>query len=280
MRVSVITPTSGSRASCHHSLYERFIRQTYADKTLLVCDDAHTPSPFFSSLHDARVQYFHERTQLTIGEKRQRLVSCADGDIVVQFDDDDYYAPAYIATMVSHLRDADLVKLTGWFIFDTSHGALFYWDTRRLNSFHCRVGQGRAPTWLNIGREVPSVIEEWRERQLWGYGFSFVFRRTVCQKSQFARYLNHSEDYDFCVAVRESGGRVKGVVDKTGLALHIIHGTNNSVFPNFALPPLMLRHFFGRDALRYLRGVYGSAPCLCDARVSAELSAKRGSRAK
>src|SRR4051794_13447300 len=105
MKVSVITPTFG-RERYLPSLFRCFAEQTYADRELLVYDDSPHPSPFMTSLADPRVTYRHHPQRLTIGEKRNRLIEQARGEVVAFFDDDDCYAPGYLEAMVAALGDA------------------------------------------------------------------------------------------------------------------------------------------------------------------------------
>ena len=64
--------------------------------------------------------YTHVTERLTIGEKRNRLIAASSGQVIVHFDDDDYYAPCYVEWMLRQLGDHDLVKLVGWFAYATA----------------------------------------------------------------------------------------------------------------------------------------------------------------
>src|SRR4051812_36482319 len=102
MKVSVITPTFGR----HHllePLYRMFDAQRYQDKELLILDDSPARSTLFTQLHDRRVTYIHSSHRMTVGAKRDRLVRSASGDVIVQFDDDDFYTPDYLEQMICRL---------------------------------------------------------------------------------------------------------------------------------------------------------------------------------
>jgi glycosyltransferase involved in cell wall biosynthesis len=101
--VSVLTPTRSSTQHRHGLLYESYTHQTYPLKELIVMDDSPTPSPFFSSLSDETVRYIHVKEPTALGAKRNSLASAAAGTVLAHFDDDDYYSPAYLDTMVSTL---------------------------------------------------------------------------------------------------------------------------------------------------------------------------------
>ena len=84
----------------------------------LVLDDSAEPSALLARDDDSRLRYFHQRLGASIGAKRNALIEAARGEVIVHFDDDDYYAPNYIAEMLSYLnRNVDLVKLSGWFTY-------------------------------------------------------------------------------------------------------------------------------------------------------------------
>lgn len=80
MKVSIITPTTESRKHFMPRLEEIINSQTYQDIEWLV---------------DSGIG--------TIGAKRNRLCEIATGEIIVHFDDDDFYSPTYIEIAVNHL---------------------------------------------------------------------------------------------------------------------------------------------------------------------------------
>ena len=76
-RVSVVTPTTASRARFHPQLWQCFLDQTWADKELVVVETYHhEPSSFFQSIArvDSRLRYFAIKRpvgeDLTVGAKR------------------------------------------------------------------------------------------------------------------------------------------------------------------------------------------------------------------
>jgi cellulose synthase/poly-beta-1,6-N-acetylglucosamine synthase-like glycosyltransferase len=77
-----------------------------------LADDAPRPAPIFDAIGDARVRYMHVPNRMTIGAKRNALSEAAGGEVVALFDDDDFYAPHYIADMLSLMdeRSADFVQ--------------------------------------------------------------------------------------------------------------------------------------------------------------------------
>src|SRR5262249_11261252 len=114
--VSVITPT-GNRQEFLQQALGHFRSQDYPHIEWLILDDSATIDEIFVDLPDQNIHYQHyDGPHLTIGEKRNRLVEKARGEIIVHFDDDDFYAPDYVSAMVGALleHNADLVNLRGW----------------------------------------------------------------------------------------------------------------------------------------------------------------------
>jgi glycosyltransferase involved in cell wall biosynthesis len=238
MKISIITPTFG-RERFLPSLYRCFDEQTHADRELLVYDDSPSPSPFLRGLSDARVTYLHAPARLTIGEKRNHLVERARGDLVAFFDDDDYYAPGYLAAMAAALGDADLVKLGGWFALSIPDDAFFYWDTAQNHPLHYKVGEGP------VGFVTSAQFKpDFAAKNVDGYGFSYVFRRGIFGAARFPA-KNFGEDLPFVEALRAAGAKVRHVEDQTGLVVHLLHNRNSSViFPQYRLPRGLAAHLF------------------------------------
>ena len=248
MKVSVITPTHG-RSRHLELLYQVFAAQTHPDKELLVDDDSPEPSAFMAALDDPRVRYRHTPERATVGAKRARLVAAARGEVIAHFDDDDYYAPDYLEHMLAALGGDDLVTLSGWFLFDTRTRGFYYWDSAKVDEVHIRVDAAAAPRALSM-RGLGDGRDAWLEKPLWGYGFSYVFRRDT---ATFDPTLGHGEDLAFVNAARAAGRRVRAVPDARGLVLHVIHtGNMASVFPNYRLPELLVERVFGANVLPYL----------------------------
>lgn len=114
-RVSVVCPTYDGRHRLHPLLYACFATQTGVDDLeLVVLDTGAERSPFFAACDDPRVTYVYSKNDLTTGEKRNRILELATGEIIANFDDDNFYCDRYLELMVHHLRtsDAELVSLS------------------------------------------------------------------------------------------------------------------------------------------------------------------------
>lgn len=154
-RVSVVCPTYARRHRFHESLYRCFCGQEWPDKELIVLDTGGEPSPFFTGActesrclgghggggvevlapsRDPRVLYVHVPSYpLTLGHKRNQLLELASGEIVAHFDDDNFYTPQYLPTMVAQLREsrAQLVELGATFAWDGPTGPVRWYDEVR-----------------------------------------------------------------------------------------------------------------------------------------------------
>jgi len=117
--VSIITPTY-NRATFLKNALAYFRSQNYRDIEWLILDDSLQEAPAFSDLADRNIFYERIDRKLSVGEKRNLLIEKSHGEIIVQFDDDDYYCPDYVRTMVSALStlNADLINLRGWFLYE------------------------------------------------------------------------------------------------------------------------------------------------------------------
>ncbi len=251
MRVSVVTPTY-NRPGHHAKLYAVFAAQTWPDKELLVFDDSPTPSPFFLSLNDERVRYHHGANRTKVGQKRNWLATQATGEILAHFDDDDYYAPAYLETMVAHLGDAEFVKLSAFYAYSVTHQVFTYWDAEKVARWHFKLESGRPiETVLTAERSAPDLAA-WTLKNLLGYGFSFVYRKSTHQRTAFAD-INHGEDAQFVDTLHKTGRKVRFVADRDGIALVVRHEHDHSVIcPQFLLPPHLLAKILGPGAAAYV----------------------------
>jgi glycosyltransferase involved in cell wall biosynthesis len=226
-QVSIITPTF-NRQNLLPVLWEYVRGQTVQDFEWLVHDSSQRPAELFTEFEDARVTYIHASQAITVGAKRNYLCDMAKGDVIAQFDDDDFYSPRYIENMMKlmHDKNADFVKLFGFFLYQPKHNVLAYWDLERDFPLHFRLPLVDQPfPILNIGG-IPDK---------WGYGFSYVYRRKVWQAIQFPD-RNFQEDQVFAdQAIKKFNSA--GAQDFARSCLHIIHANNTSIaFPQQILP--------------------------------------------
>lgn len=254
MKVSIVTPTL-NREKALKRLHRLFCAQTYPNCELVVLDDSPEPSPFFTSLGDERVRYRHSPERLDIGSKRNLLADMASGDVIMHFDDDDYYAPDYVATMLRHLGQADFVKLSGWYLYSVTHNALAYWDLAVVAPHHFRVESGRPLDSFRPADFSAAEARAWGEKVLMGWGFSYVYRRSAWEKHPFDS-IRHGEDTRFLLGLAQAGLEVRQVPDHDGIALVIRHAHDHSVvFPQYLLPLHLLPAIFGAEVSPFICGV-------------------------
>ena len=117
--------------------------QTLQDFEWLILDDGPEPSAWFQQLSDPRIRYHHlDAAPLLVSAKRNWLCEQATAPVIAQFDDDDYYAPGYLATMLARLKEtgADITKLSAWFVYSAQLKRLGYWDTANMLGLHFTFG--------------------------------------------------------------------------------------------------------------------------------------------
>lgn len=166
---------------------------------------------------------------MTIGAKRNFLCGAAVGNYILHFDDDDYYAPAYAAEMLTLLanNNADIVKLYGFFLYHQKSRQYAYWDLERefrlqavLHPHHSQIHWGHKPR---------------NKSDEWGYGFSYVYKRNVWAANNFPDH-DHGEDKIFTDAAIARFNHT-GMQDNQFLMIHVIHDSNTSIaYPQQILP--------------------------------------------
>lgn len=240
--VSVVTP-SWQREDCLPRLHACLQAQTHANIEWLVFDDSPRPSAYLQPLASPRLKYFYASSRYAIGEKRNILAEHASGAVILHMDDDDFYAPGYVARMLSWLDQGyDLVKLSGWFLHSAVHGRFGYWDTARGGSHH---RWGRNACAYVDAPDAPASVDN-----LDGYGFSYAYRRAVWEAGRFPP-LNACEDAPFVKTARERF-RVGAFPDAEGLCLHTLHARSTSLcLPQYELPMLLLERLFGPTITAY-----------------------------
>ena len=169
--ISLVTPTFDR----HKFLVQaaKFVlAQSVSELEWLVLDDSPTPSEFMQNLSDSRVIYEHTATRRTTGDKRNYLIQRAKGDVIALIDDDDYYGPNYLATMLAAMEEneADIVKFFGFFLYHKLYKTFGFWD------LNVKVG----PHWVWSGASPGMIVlseqnnQPFKDNHL-GYGFSYVF---------------------------------------------------------------------------------------------------------
>lgn len=189
------------------------------------------------SLTDSRVTYIHDNTATTLGQKRNLLVEKAKGEFIAHFDDDDYYAPEYVAYMLGRVIECgcDFAKLSAYLLFNMADRTYAYWDLQEKEGVHFAWSGGI----IRLHRLTKADDLLLADNHL-GFGFSYLYRRTIWEKEPFAD-LNWDEDRDFARRI-DSRFPVLTFPDTAGLCLHVLHGNNTaSCFPQFLIPEFLVK---------------------------------------
>src|SRR5690349_3155219 len=106
--VSCIMPTANRRRFVPGAIAQ-FLAQDYEAAELVIIDDGTDPVADLIPSHPA-LRYLRTRRHRTLGTKRNAACEAARGDVILHWDDDDWYAPHRIRTQVEALfaSDADL----------------------------------------------------------------------------------------------------------------------------------------------------------------------------
>lgn len=238
-RVSLITPTFGRHKFL--PLAAKFVsHQSVSDIEWLVLDDSPEPSEFMQRLADPRIVYEHTAIRCTTGDKRNRLIDRAKGNIIALFDDDDFYGPNYLARMLSALEenDADIAKLFGFFAYHTLYRTFGFWDLNIKLGPHW-VWSGASPGMMMLSEQNNQSL---KDNHL-GYGFSYVFRKKVWEKVNFPDMGGNSDAIFMIEAVRHF--KLNGLYDLHRDSLHVLHGSNVSrCFPQYLIPNFLVTALF------------------------------------
>ncbi len=232
-KVSVIVP-SKDRAWLHAGLFSVFKQQDYPNIELLVADSGSSgQSSTFTKNKASNIHYYWLENDLSVGAKRNFLIERAKGQIIVHFDDDDYYAPNYVSTMVELVKDYDFVTLSAWFNRDVNTGDFYYWDTMASSDYHFTPGLSMSV----VTRAAKSAAA--RAESTWGYGFAYAYKRALWQQNKFLD-INFAEDYKFYEAIKDTVPTLC-FPDEDGLVVHSLwEHTLSSCSPQYRLPAFML----------------------------------------
>ena len=141
--------------------------------------------------------------------------------------------------MLAALGDAALIKLSGWLALSVPDDAFFFWDTAQNHPLHYKVGEGPV-SFVTSAQFKP----DFAARNVDGYGFSYLFRKTAFGAAQFPA-RNFGEDLPFVEALRAAGATVAHLQDDQGLVVHLLHSRNSSViFPQYRLPRALAPRIF------------------------------------
>lgn len=237
MKVSLITPTF-QRERFHARILKCFDWQTHPDIEWLILDDSPAPSPLLATRNRPNIRYFHVPNRMLIGDKRNWLAEQCSGELIAHFDDDDFYAPNYVAEMVSSLSEQklDFINLRGWFIYDKRVSFFGYWDLVQKTGLHFLCAREGVSS---VDIQDPNYLGD---NEI-GWGFGYMYRKSLWQAIRFPSQ-DWNEDGVFSRAAHQHF-RAGGKMDTVGICIHEIHGGNSSrSFPQYRVPSFMLKQIF------------------------------------
>lgn len=239
--VSINTPTKNR----HHflPLIKKCVEsQNFENLEWLVLDDTNERFKPLESNSAPNIKYIHSNQKITIGEKRNILISEAKGNIIVNFDDDDFYAPQYVTNVVDTMlkHNFDFLNLRGFFLHHCKENRYGYWDLTKQNGMHYQFG----PDEFKIvefneskNRILPNLSIS--------YGFGYSYRKVVWDNFKVPD-LDWKEDVEFALKIKNDF-RLGGLFDNQGLCMHFIHDYNTSrSFPQYIIPEILINRFFDR----------------------------------
>lgn len=194
--VSCLCPTYNRRQFIPKML-RCFETQDYKSRELIILDDGSDPIADLLPL-DSRIQYYYEPPKRNHGQKMNRCCELAKGDLVMVFDDDDWYAPDRISRQIAPFVDPQIL-LTG-----TSRLYYYVYGTQQAYRY-----QNWTPTkWLA----------------------AFALRKSVWENQKFEP-LHSGADTRMINSLPQ--GSLKDLND-LGLLVSTIHPTNASskILPN------------------------------------------------
>jgi len=148
--VSCIMPTFDRRAFIPQAV-GCFLAQDYPNLELVVVDDGNDPiADLLPS--DPRIVYHRPASRMSIGAKRNQACERARGEIIVHWDDDDWYPPSRVRLQAGALaeRGADVCGTS----------ILYYYDRSREQAW-CYQYSGGPTSWV-AGNTLAYRREVWR----------------------------------------------------------------------------------------------------------------------
>lgn len=142
-RASCLMPTSNRRAFVPLAI-QSFLRQDYPERELIIIDDG-TESVEDLVPQDGRIQYVRCRAARSIGTKRNLAAEMATGELLVCWDDDDWFASHRISRQAAPLlaKRYDLSVLECGYILDVTSRQFLHKDrTKPGHLFNVGAGWG------------------------------------------------------------------------------------------------------------------------------------------
>jgi glycosyltransferase involved in cell wall biosynthesis len=137
--VSCLMPTANRRAFVPSAI-AHFLRQDYHFRELVIVDDGSEPVADLVP-SDERIRYERLPKRTVLGKKRNIACECARGDLLVNWDDDDWFASWRLRYQVEQL-ESSRSEVSGL-------DRLWYYDPARNQAWRYIYGTG--PRWVAGG---------------------------------------------------------------------------------------------------------------------------------
>lgn len=127
--VSCVMPTTARRRRFVPQAIRYFLGQNYANKELVVVDDG--PESMAESIpDDPQVRYVRLDGRRTLGVKRNLCVEAARGDLIMHWDDDDWFSSRRISYQVNELLSAgaEICGLRQMIFYELATGRSFLYQ--------------------------------------------------------------------------------------------------------------------------------------------------------
>lgn len=197
--VSCLMPTYNRRRFVARAI--RYYRQQdYPERELLVLDDGEDRVADLIPADEPSIRYLRLDERATIGRKRQVACEHADGEIMMQWDDDDWFGPTRISRQVSPLAAgaADLSGILKGYLLDLT--------TFRFFSGGPPLHEGQLHAWIVAG--------------------TLAFTRHAWLSSGGYPDCSIGEEVGLLRRVIERGGRVAPIVND-GMYMIVRHSANS-----------------------------------------------------
>ncbi len=193
--VSCLMPTADRRRFIPWAI-GYFQRQDYPNRELVIVDDGRDPVADLVPSDDTTIRYVRLDERLVTGAKRNRACREAAGDIIVHWDDDDWFAPWRIRYQVDELlrTGADLCGLN----------ELFFLDLDREHGWRYQYPR--------------------QSKRPWVAGGTMAYRRSLWERRPFPE-VRQGEDTRFLWQQNTAG---IAVLDRSDFYVATIHGANTS----------------------------------------------------
>jgi glycosyltransferase involved in cell wall biosynthesis len=191
--ISCIMPTANRRRFVPEAI-RLFRAQDHAEKELIIVDDGEDPVTDLIPA-DPQIRYIRNRKRQSVGAKRNLACTEARGEIIVHWDDDDWYSAWRLSYQLRELLESD-ADLNGL-------GRVVFMDRSRGRVWEYIHPLGAAP---------------------WVHGATMCYRKSVWEQSPFPE-VNVGEDTRFIANLRSA--RILALPE-TGIFVGLIHGANTS----------------------------------------------------